>query len=59
MQSKSLSTLLVAFAVVCGMSYAIASRQGAVSEPDGRAQGDQLSQCVDRVSTSRRTTFGF
>jgi len=34
MQSKSLSTIFVAFAVVFGMSYAIASRQGAASAPD-------------------------
>jgi alcohol dehydrogenase (cytochrome c) len=34
MQSKSLSTIFVAFAVVFGMSYAIASRQDAVSAPD-------------------------
>jgi alcohol dehydrogenase (cytochrome c) len=32
---KSLSTILVAFAVVFGMSYAIASRQAAVSTLDG------------------------
>jgi hypothetical protein len=35
MQSKSLSTILVAFAVVFGVSYAIAYRRGAVSKPDG------------------------
>ena len=34
MQSKSLSTIFVAFAVVFGVSYAIASRQGAASAPD-------------------------
>ena len=34
MQSKSLSTIFVAFAVVFGMSYAIASRQDAASAPD-------------------------
>jgi glucose dehydrogenase len=35
MRLKSLSTILVAFAVVFGVSYAIATRQGAVSELDG------------------------
>jgi hypothetical protein len=35
MKSKALLTILVAFAFVFGMSYAIASRQGTVSEPDG------------------------
>jgi hypothetical protein len=34
MQSKSASTILLAFAVVFGMSHAIAA-QGAVSKPDG------------------------
>jgi len=34
MHSKSLSTIFVAFAVVFGISYAIASRQGAASAPD-------------------------
>jgi hypothetical protein len=35
MQSRLLSTILAASAVVFGMSYAIASREGAVSKPDG------------------------
>jgi glucose dehydrogenase len=35
MRLKSLSTILVAFAVVFGVSYAIASRQAAVSTLDG------------------------
>ncbi len=35
MQPKSLCPIVVAFAVVFGMSYAIASRPGAVSKPDG------------------------
>src|SRR6266481_5450373 len=35
MQSKSLSITLAAVAVVAGVSYAIASRQGLVSKPDG------------------------
>ena len=35
MQSKLVSTIVVAFAVVFGMSYATASRQGAVSDPGG------------------------
>src|SRR5882757_6577242 len=34
MQSKSLSTVLVAGAAVFGLSYAIASRPGAASKPD-------------------------
>jgi glucose dehydrogenase len=35
MQSKSLPSILVGFAVVFDTSYAIASRQGAGSKPDG------------------------
>jgi alcohol dehydrogenase (cytochrome c) len=35
MQSRSLSIILIASAVLLGMSYAIACRQSAVSEPDG------------------------
>jgi hypothetical protein len=35
MQSKSLSTIFVGIVVVFGVSYAVASRQGAVSKPDG------------------------
>src|SRR5258708_26252324 len=34
MQSKPLSTIFVAFAVVFGISYAIVSRQDAASAPD-------------------------
>ena len=46
MQSKSLSTNFVAFAVF-GVSYAIASRQGAVSEPDSSGW-----LCVDQQSSA-------
>jgi glucose dehydrogenase len=35
MQSKSLSTILVAIVADFSMSYAFASRQGDVSKPDG------------------------
>jgi alcohol dehydrogenase (cytochrome c) len=35
MQSKLLSANFVSFAVILGMSYAIASRQGPVGKPDG------------------------
>jgi hypothetical protein len=34
MKSKSLSIILVAFAVFFGISFVIASRHGAVSTPD-------------------------
>ena len=48
MKSKSLSTILVAFAVFFGISFVIASRQGAVSTPDG---SDWLSVDHDLAGT--------
>src|SRR6202166_4967112 len=48
MQSKSISTILVAVAVVLGGSYAIASRRGAVNKPD---EGDWLYVDHDLAGT--------